>query len=87
MLVPNDVAVIPTYVKLRRPIHEAKLIPEQWRRNAETEAQWGAGQDVPRAGAELTGPVTLAAPIVGSVIGHTDLTSADFLGLQERFKS
>ena len=28
VLVPNDVAVIPTYVELRRPIYEAKPIPE-----------------------------------------------------------
>ena len=35
VLVPNDVAVIPTYVELRRHICEAKLIPGQWRGNAE----------------------------------------------------
>ena len=39
VLVPNDVTVIPTYVELRRPIYEAQPIPEQWRGNAEREAQ------------------------------------------------
>ena len=86
VLVPNDVTVIPTYVELRRPIYEAQPIPEQWRGNAEREAQWSASQDVARAAAELAGPVTPAAPIAGSVIGHTDLTLPNSLGFQGRFQ-
>ena len=69
---PNDVTVVPTYVELRLLIYEAQPIPEQWRGNAEREAQWSAGRDVVRAAAELAGPVTPAAPIAGSVTGHTD---------------
>ena len=38
VLVPNDIAVIPTYVKFRRPIYEAHPIPEQWIGNTEREA-------------------------------------------------
>ena len=86
VLVPKDVAVIPTYVELRRPIYEAQPIPEQRRRNAEREAQWSARQDVARASAELAGPVMPAAPIAGSVIGHTDLTLPNSLGSQGRFQ-
>jgi len=86
VLVPNDVTVIPTYVELRRPIYEAQPISEQWRGNAEREAQWSASQDVARAAAELAGPVTPAAPIAGSVIGHTDLTLPNSLGFQGRFQ-
>ena len=82
MLVPNDVAVIPTYVELRRPIYEVKPIPEQWRGKAERQAQWSAGQDVARAAAELAGPVTPAALITASVIGHSNFT----LGFQGRFQ-
>ena len=84
VLVPNDVTVIPTYVELRRPIYEAQPIPEQWRGNAEREAQWSASQDVAGAAAELAGPVTTAAPIAGSVIGHTDLT---LLGVLRKMSS
>ena len=86
VLVGIDVAVIPTCVELRRPIYEAKPIPEQWRGNTEREAQWSASQDVARAAAELAGPVTSVAPIAGSVIGHTDLTLPNPLGLQGRFQ-
>ena len=82
VLVPNDVTVIPTYVELRRPIYEAQPIPEQWRGNAEREAQWSAGQDVARAAAELAGPGTPAAP----VIGQTDVTLSNSLGFQGRFQ-
>ena len=85
VLVPNDVAVIPTYVGLRRPIYEATPIPEQWRGNAEREAQWSAGQDVARAAAELAGPVTPAAPTAGSVVGHADLSLPNPLGFQGSF--
>ena len=86
VLVPNDVAVIPTYVELRRPIHEAKPIPEQRRGNAEREAQWSASQDVARAESALAGPVMPPARIGGSVIGHTDLTLPNSLGFQGRFQ-
>ena len=85
VLVPNDVTVIPTYVALQRPIYKAQPIPDQWRGNAEREAQWRASQDVARAAAELAGPVTPAAPIAGSLIGHTDLTLPNSLGFQGRF--
>ena len=84
ILIPNDVAVIPTYVELRRPIYEAKPTPEQWRGNVEREAQWSASQDVARAAAELARPVTPTAPIAGSVIGHTDLTLPKFLGVPRK---
>ena len=86
VLVPNNVTVVPTYVELRLPIYEAQPIPEQWRGNAEREAQWSASQDVARAAAELTGPVTPAAPIAGSVIGRTDLTLSNCLRFQGRFQ-
>ena len=86
MLVPNDVTVFPMYVELRRPIYEAQPIPEQWRGNAERESQWSASQDVARATAELAGLVTPAAPIAGSVIGHTDLTLLNSFGFQGNFK-
>ena len=82
--VPNDVTVIPTYVKLQRPIYGAQPIPEQWRGNAEREAQWSASQDVARAAAELAGPATPAAPIAGTVFGHTDLTLPNSLVFQGR---
>ena len=85
VLVPNDVAVIPMYVELRRPIYVAKPIPDQWRGDAEREAQWSASQDVARAAAELGGPVTPTAPIAGSVIRHTDLTLPNYLGFHGRF--
>ena len=87
VLVPNYVKVIPTYVELRRPIHEAQPIPEQWRGNAEREARWSASQDVTRAAAELAGPVTPTAPIAGSVMGHADLTLLIPWGSKEDFKS
>ena len=87
MLVPNDVTVIPTYVELRRPTYEAKPIPEQWRGNAEKEAQWVAAQDIARAAAELAGPVTPTAPTAGSVIGHADLSLPNSLGFQGRFQA
>ena len=86
VLIPNDVTVVPTYVELRRSIYETQPIPEQWRGNAEREAHWSTGQDVARAAAELAGPVTPAAPIAGSVIGHTDLTLPNSLGLHGRFQ-
>ena len=35
VLFPNGVTVIPTCVKLRRPIYEGQPIPEQWRGKAE----------------------------------------------------
>ena len=84
--VPNDVT-IPTYVEFRRPSYEAQPIPEQWRGNAEREAQCSASPDVARAAAELTGPVTPAAPIAGSVTGHTDLTLPNTLGFQGTISS
>ena len=87
VLVPNDVTVIPTYVELRRPTYEAKPIPEQWRGNAEKEAQWVAAQDIARAAAELAGPVTPTAPTAGSVIGHADLSLPNSLGFQGRFQA
>ena len=86
VLIPNDVTVVPTYVELRRSIYETQPIPEQWRGNAEREAHWSTGQDVARAAAELAGPVTPAAPIAGSVIGHTDLTLPNSLGFHGRFQ-
>ena len=52
VLVPNDEKVIPTYVELRRLSYEAQPTPEQWRGNAEREAQWRASQDFARAAAE-----------------------------------
>ena len=82
MLVPNDGTVITTYVDLRRRIYEGQPIPEKWRGNAKSEAQWSARQDVARAAAELAGPITPAAPIAGTVIGHTDLTPPNSLGFQ-----
>ena len=85
VLVPNDVGVISRHIELRWPIHEAKPIPEQWRRNAEREAQWSAGQDVARAAAALARPVAPAAPVTGSLIGHADLTLPNSLGFQGRF--
>ena len=87
VLAPNNVTVIPTYVELRRSIYAAQPIPEQRRGNAEREAQWSASQDVARAAAELAGPVTPAAPIAGSVIRHTDLTFAKFLGVPRKISS
>ena len=86
VLVPNDATVIPTYVELRRPIYEAHHIPEQWRGHAEREARWSASQDVARAAAELTGPVTPAAPIAGSVIGYTDRTLPNSYGFHGIFQ-
>ena len=85
-LVPNDVTVVATYVELRRPIYEAQPIPKQWRGNDEREAQWSASQDVARTAAELAGPVTPAAPIAGSVVGHTDFTLPNSLRFQKRFQ-
>ena len=83
MLLPNDVTVIPTYVELRRPTYEAKPIPEQWRGNAEKEAQWVAAQDIARAAAELVAPVTPTAPTAGSVIGHAPVLT-QFLGVRRK---
>ena len=86
MLVRNDVTVIPTYVELQRPIYEAQPISEQWKGNAERDVQWSASQDAARAAAELEGPATPAAPIAGSVVGHTDLTLPNSLRFQGRFQ-
>ena len=87
MLIPNGVTVVSTYVAFPRPTCEAKPIPEQWRGNAEKEAQWVAAQDIARAAAELAGPVTSTAPTADSVIGHADLSLPNSLGFQGRFQA
>ena len=79
VLVPNDVAVIPKYVNLRSPS------PSNGEGAPRGEAQRSTGQDVARAAAELAGRVTPAAPTVGSVIRHADLTSPHSSGFQGRF--
>ena len=86
LLVPNDITVIPTFVELRRPIYDAKPISEQWGGNAERGTQWSASQDFQRAAAQLSGSVPPAAPIAGSVIGHTDLALPNSFGFQGRFQ-
>ena len=83
MLIPNGVTVVSTYVAFPRPTCEAKPIPEQWRGNAEKEAQWVAAQDIARAAAELAGPVTPTAPTAGSVIGHAPVLT-QFLGVRRK---
>ena len=84
--VRNDVTGVPTYVELRRLIYEPKPIIEQWRGDAEIEAQWSASQDIARAAAELTGPVSPAALIASSLIGHTGITCQIPWGSKEDFK-
>lgn len=55
---------------------------------AEREAQWVARHDAARAEAELAGPVTPAAPIAGSVIGHAGVPFCPIpLGSKEDFRS